>query len=294
MAMELHPNRMKNITFEEIVARDLAVLRQKNFVVPDHEPPFLETSTEDSSSRHHHTNQSSSSSRRRLEAMFPPSQGGGGRGRGGGGRFRKNWGGPIPETTAGSHHHHHDQKREEDDAWKHDNYLFRSMYAEQLVPWLEYYTLDHSNNKNNLFVTYYERFVQNPQQVMNDILHFLQIAPQTYSQSILNLSYSPNDHIRAAKYKKHQQQKRLTRNKNMMNNNATAATGPSTTTIPHGEREEIEDDLDEGDVPPPRVPTELLTLRPETREYLLRFFEPYNEKLAVLLKDDQWKEIWKR
>ena len=167
-----HPGIL-NKTFEDVLAKDLVMLRHHNFHVPDDEP-------------------------------FPKMD-------------------PMEL----------DDKQLNNPRWKYASYLYRSMYADQLRPWLEQYRLGE-----NLMVVNYERLNKYPEIVLQEILEFLQIPDHSYRYKEMVKSYSPN----------------------FFRTNQQASQN--------------------------------LTLRAETRDYLTKLFEPYNQDLVDLL-GKEWKDIWK-
>ena len=89
---------------------------------------------------------------------------------------------PFPRTTHGK------ELRKMTHFFKFRSFLYRGMYAEQLKEWLQYYTLN-----KNILVIRYERFDQEPVQVLNEILDFLGAPPYSnFSSDLLEESYSPN------------------------------------------------------------------------------------------------------
>lgn len=70
--------------------------------------------------------------------------------------------------------------------WKQKNMLYRGMYADQLRPWLEHFTVGQ-----DLMVVQFERMIHEPHAVLDEILDFLGVHRHTYDASHFNKSYSP-------------------------------------------------------------------------------------------------------
>eukprot|EP00523_Entomoneis_sp_CCMP467_P008943 CAMPEP_0168722728 /NCGR_PEP_ID=MMETSP0724-20121128/2746_1 /TAXON_ID=265536 /ORGANISM="Amphiprora sp., Strain CCMP467" /LENGTH=383 /DNA_ID=CAMNT_0008769407 /DNA_START=164 /DNA_END=1312 /DNA_ORIENTATION=+ len=70
--------------------------------------------------------------------------------------------------------------------WMYSNYIYRSLYADQLRPWLERYSLG-----KDLLVVGYERLNENPDIVLREILEFLQIPDHNFRYKEMVQSYSP-------------------------------------------------------------------------------------------------------
>jgi len=136
-----------------------------------------------------------------------------------------------------------DEKQLKNRRWKFQNYIYRSIYVDQLRPWLEKYKVGE-----NLLIVRYERLNSHPDVVLRDILEFLQIPDHAFRYKEMVKSYSP------------------TFWKTSAGSNATSAAGASA--------------------------ARKLTFRSETRAYLKRLFEPYNQQLAELLGESEWKDIW--
>eukprot|EP00977_Amphora_coffeiformis_P018721 scaffold6655_cov169-Amphora_coffeaeformis.AAC.38 len=110
--------------------------------------------------------------------------------------------------------------------WKVKNSVYRGIYSDQLKPWLEHFTLGE-----DLMVVRFERMLEDPHAVLDEILDFLGVPRHSYDPALLNTSYSPV------------------------------------------------------------VAKEEHLLKDATRDYLLRFYEPYNDELAELL-GEQWRRVW--
>jgi len=110
--------------------------------------------------------------------------------------------------------------------WKVKNSLYRGMYSDQLKPWLKYFTVG-----KDIMVIRFERMLEDPHAVLDEILDFLKVPRHSYDPKLLNESYSPV------------------------------------------------------------VATEKHLLKNTTRDYLLRFYEPYNNELAEML-GEQWRGVW--
>lgn len=114
--------------------------------------------------------------------------------------------------------------------WKQKNMIYRGLYADQLRPWLEHFTVGQ-----DLMVVQFERMSYEPQVVVNEILDFLGIRRYDYHPSHFNQSYSP-------------------------------VIGE------HHTKDGVR-------------------MKDETREYLLKLYEPYNEELANMI-GSSWRGIW--
>ncbi|KAL7560870.1 hypothetical protein ACA910_008157 [Epithemia clementina (nom. ined.)] len=254
MHVELHAKRMINTTFEDVLARDLAVLRRKKFAVPDNEP-FPQYDLATGLGANNRT--VSSGWRRRLSTE-------------------------AEVESEASNRTKVRRKRVQpgaiDGHWKFQNYIYRSMYVDQLRPWLERYKLGE-----NLLLIRYERLNADPQTVLQEILEFLQIPDHTFQAEALAQSYSPNYWLQKQKKKKRAERRReRKRLSQLANNNNNTSNGIVNATTAEEDDDEVS------------IPKELLILRNETREYLHRLFEPYNEQLAELLGDEEWKHVWKQ
>lgn len=70
--------------------------------------------------------------------------------------------------------------------YKTEGMLYRGLYARQLLPWLEYYTLGH-----DLLVVRYEELRDNPTKVLNIVTDFVGAPQYDFPEDIVNKSYSP-------------------------------------------------------------------------------------------------------
>ena len=263
MNVELHPERMMNKTFEEVLAKDLAILRRKKFAVPDHDPfpkYDLESDLERTAMvreqkawarRMHKINDDKNTSKQTLTSRALSSD-------------RK------PTGSIDAH-------------WKFQNYIYRSLYVDQLRPWLERgYELG-----KNLLVFRYERLNANPKEVLTEILDFLQIPDHAFQAEQLAKSYSPNYWLRLNKGKKRKngRRQRLQMALDQIEN-------PNSKTTFKQEEPQKEEEEEEEKEMPVLPPPPLVVLRNETRAFLKRLFEPYNQQLAELLGNDEWKRVW--
>lgn len=123
--------------------------------------------------------------------------------------------------------------------WKQKNIVYRGLYADQLRPWLEHFTLGE-----DLMVVQFERMLYEPDSVMDEILDFLGMHRLNYHPSHFNKSYDPLNH----------------------------GARPDIHDVEHHEKEGVR-------------------MNDETRDYLMKLYEPYNEELACLL-GDHWRGIW--
>ena len=219
MSVEIHPNRVHR-TFEETLALDLAVLRRRNFTVPNDEPfPRIEL---DRTIQLYANTTNNDTARQLQEAQLELRR-----------RFQ-------------SRH------------WQKQNYIYRSLYVDQLKPWLERYQLGH-----NLFLLRYERLNADPETVLREILEFLQIPDHDFQAEALAKSYSPNYQFLQVQEKKN---KKSNTNAELMPHDLGSNNNSSSNHV--------------------------LVLRNETRDFLRRLFQPYNDQLAELLEDDVWKTVW--
>ena len=70
--------------------------------------------------------------------------------------------------------------------WKAKNLVYRGLYVDQLAPWLDHFTLGR-----DLMVVQFERMLEHPHDVLDEILDFLGVHRHSYNQSHFNESYSP-------------------------------------------------------------------------------------------------------
>lgn len=70
--------------------------------------------------------------------------------------------------------------------WKAKNLVYRGLYADQLRPWLEHFTVG-----KDLLVIQFEKMLSNPHETMDQILDFLGVHRHSYNESHFNESYSP-------------------------------------------------------------------------------------------------------
>jgi hypothetical protein len=70
--------------------------------------------------------------------------------------------------------------------WKAKNLIYRGLYADQLIPWLEHFTVG-----KDLMVVQFERMLLEPHTVLDEILDFLGVHRHSYDPARLNVSYSP-------------------------------------------------------------------------------------------------------
>jgi hypothetical protein len=77
-------------------------------------------------------------------------------------------------------------RRRQKHLWKAKNLIYRGLYADQLVPWLEHFTVGQ-----DLMVVQFERMLAHPHAVLDEILDFLGVPRHSYDPSQLNVSYSP-------------------------------------------------------------------------------------------------------
>ena len=70
--------------------------------------------------------------------------------------------------------------------WKAKNLVYRGLYVDQLAPWLEHFTLG-----KDLMVVQFERMLEHPHDVLDEILDFLGVHRHSYDQAHFNESYSP-------------------------------------------------------------------------------------------------------
>ena len=70
--------------------------------------------------------------------------------------------------------------------WQVKNLIYRGMYADQLRPWLEHFTVGQ-----DLMVVQFERMLVDPHAVLDEILDFLGVPRHSYDPARLNMSYSP-------------------------------------------------------------------------------------------------------
>ena len=70
--------------------------------------------------------------------------------------------------------------------WKAKNLVYRGMYSDQLKPWLEHFTVG-----DDLMVVQFERMLEDPHTVLDEILDFLGVPRHSYDPALLNESYSP-------------------------------------------------------------------------------------------------------
>jgi hypothetical protein len=70
--------------------------------------------------------------------------------------------------------------------WKAKNIVYRGLYAEQLLPWLEHFTIGE-----DLLVVQFERMLYEPHTVLDEILDFMGVHRHEYHEGHLNKSYSP-------------------------------------------------------------------------------------------------------
>lgn len=70
--------------------------------------------------------------------------------------------------------------------WKTKNLVYRGLYADQLKPWLDHFTLG-----KDIMVVQFERMLVNPHGVLDEILGFLGVHRHSYDPAQLNVSYSP-------------------------------------------------------------------------------------------------------
>jgi hypothetical protein len=73
--------------------------------------------------------------------------------------------------------------------WKAKNLVYRGLYAEQLLPWLEYFTVGE-----DLLVVQFERMMYEPHAVLDEIWTFLDVHLHRHEEGHLNKSYSPVTH----------------------------------------------------------------------------------------------------
>ena len=70
--------------------------------------------------------------------------------------------------------------------WKAKNLVYRGLYVDQLAPWLEHFTVG-----KDLLVVQFERMLEHPHDVLDEILDFLDVHRHSYDQAHFNESYSP-------------------------------------------------------------------------------------------------------
>ena len=70
--------------------------------------------------------------------------------------------------------------------WKAKNLVYRGLYVDQLAPWLEHFSLG-----TDLMVVQFERILEHPHDVLDEILDFLGVHRHSYNESHFNESYSP-------------------------------------------------------------------------------------------------------
>jgi Sulfotransferase family len=151
--------------------------------------------------------------------------------------------------------------------------LARGMYAQQLAPWLRYFALNQT-----LLVVQYERFVHNRVAVLSEVLNFVGAPPFSG-----NLVPEPNKVTK------------LERTSGELTRSAAAAAAAETVPTflsksysPY-HRHNLGDSTHGSSTGSSTVPEGVLN--GTTRDYLRRFYGPYNDELADLL-GEEWRNVW--